>query len=139
MRLLFHLAQSREPVRRRPACDATVSHHPSAYCTSADLTTSCLKYLLRSSAVLKSTLRPKISLSSISIPANLISPGVRAGSNSRSTSKSLSGLKSSRIAEPNRDNFRIWFLLQNSAVYLGGLLDSSLPTCSNLLRLRVAL
>jgi hypothetical protein len=94
---LFKLRNERilfRPLRRTthpfllPACVACVFDHPSAYCNSADSTTSCLKYWLSSCAVLRSTFLPMSSLSSISIPASLIGPGMCRGSNSTNTSTS---------------------------------------------------
>ena len=53
--------------------------HPAICCTSASAGTSSRKYFLTKRAVLRFTLRPSSSPSSISIPTNLIRPGVSAG------------------------------------------------------------
>lgn len=68
----------------------------SSYWGKTEATTSSRKYGIKSRGVRRSTLRPGISYSSISIPAMPIRPRPRPGSKSTSTSMSLSGLKGSQ-------------------------------------------
>ena len=70
--------------------------------------------------LLRSTFRPRIFDNSSCNPKNP-NPGVAPGSNSTSTSMSLSGRKSSRRIEPKSDSFRMRWLRQKSAIRCVGM------------------
>ncbi len=85
------------------------------------------KYRLSSFGVLRSTSRPTSAERSRSI-RTIHSPTVSPGSNSTSTSTSLSGPKSGRNADPNTLNRRI--RLASHSLFR--------PSCGNSIRLRIA-